>query len=219
MSTERAATAPPPVDRLHLAVDMPDSTSMPNAAKGRRRTAMYSCCIQALAAAGITDRRHDPFLDRGDGFAALIQPSDSVPRTALLDTVVPRLVDLLVKYNDEHPTEQLRLRAAINTGPVHNDGDGWYGESLDLTFRLLDASQLKKRARETKSPLVLVVSDEIYSSVVRQGYDGIDPRMFRADVRVQIAGQRYRGWSCTPVTTMNCHSPNQPHRLQLIPPS
>lgn len=198
MRTERSATAVPPVDRLHFAVDMPNSTSLPNAGKGRLRNVMYHLCGQALAAAGITEDRHDPFLDRGDGLAALIQPSDDVPRTALLDTVVPRLVDLLIEYNAERSTEQLRLRTAINIGPVHNDGSGWYGESLDLTFRLLDSRQLKKRASETTRPLVLVVSDEIYSSVVRQGYDGINPRTFHQDIWVKLARQRHRGWSCTP---------------------
>jgi hypothetical protein len=198
MAIKHATTTIPPVDRLHLAVDIPDSTSRPNATKGRFRKVMYSLCGEALAAAGITPDRRDPFLDRGDGFAVLIYPSDEVPRTALLDTVVPTLVDSLLKYNDEHPAEHLRLRTAINAGPVHNDGDGWYGESLDLTFRLLNSSQLKKRVRETAEPLALVVSEEIYSTVVRQGYDGIDAHMFHSDVRVQIAGHRYRGWTWIP---------------------
>jgi len=40
----------------------------------------------------------------------------------------------------------------------------------------------------------LVVSGDIYSSVVRHGYDGIDQHAFHPLVRVQIAGNRYPGW-------------------------
>jgi hypothetical protein len=199
MPAERTAATYPPVDRHHLAVDIPNSTARTNAVKGRIRKVMYALCGEALAAAGIYDDDRDPFLDRGDGFVALIHPSDKIPRTALLDTVVPTLVDLLVKYNDEHSTEQLRLRTAVNTGPVHNDGEGWYGESLDLTFRLLNSPQVKKRLHATDKPLALVISEDIYSTVVRQGYDGIDAHMFRREVLVQIAGYRHRGWIWVPL--------------------
>jgi len=43
-------------------------------------------------------------------------------------------------------------------------------------------------------PLILVVSEEIYSSVVRHGYDGIDNETFRQSVRVRVADRRYPGW-------------------------
>jgi hypothetical protein len=41
---------------------------------------------------------------------------------------------------------------------------------------------------------VLVVSGDIYRSVVRHGYDGIDQHAYHPLVRVQIAGNRYPGW-------------------------
>jgi len=43
-------------------------------------------------------------------------------------------------------------------------------------------------------PLILVISGDIYSSVVRHGYDGIDHEAFHSLVRVQVAGKRYPGW-------------------------
>ena len=59
---------------------------------------------------------------------------------------------------------------------------------------MLDAARVKRTLREAAGPLTLVVSGDIYSSVVRHGYDGIDHHAFHPLVRVQIAGTRYPGW-------------------------
>jgi hypothetical protein len=59
---------------------------------------------------------------------------------------------------------------------------------------LLDAIPVKKALQATADPLILVISGDIYSSVVRHGYDGIDQQAFHPLVRVQIAGKRYPGW-------------------------
>ena len=62
---------------------------------------------------------------------------------------------------------------------------------------------MKKILRETTDPLVLVVSDDIYSSVVRHGYDGIDHETFYQLVGVQVAGRRYHGWIHLPEQAMH----------------
>jgi hypothetical protein len=82
----------------------------------------------------------------------------------------------------------------MHAGEVHYDANGCFGEALDVAFRLLDAARVKRALRETADPLVLVISGDIYSSVVRHGYDGIDQQAFRPLVRVQVAGRRYPGW-------------------------
>jgi hypothetical protein len=43
-------------------------------------------------------------------------------------------------------------------------------------------------------PLLVVVSDDIYTSVVRHGYAGIDVRSFDEVAHVKVAGERHRGW-------------------------
>lgn len=86
----------------------------------------------------------------------------------------------------------------MHAGEVHYDPNGCFGEALDVAFRLLDAARVKRTLRETADPLSLVISGEIYSSVVRHGYDGIDDQTFRPLVRVQIAGRRYPGWIYIP---------------------
>jgi hypothetical protein len=82
----------------------------------------------------------------------------------------------------------------MHAGEVHYDANGCFGEALDVAFRLLDATRVKRTLREAAGPLILVVSGDIYSSVVRHGYDGLDQHAFHQLVRVQIAGNRHLGW-------------------------
>ena len=44
----------------------------------------------------------------------------------------------------------------IHAGEIHFDGMGYFGEALDVAFRLLDAPRLKNRLRQVVTPLVLV---------------------------------------------------------------
>jgi hypothetical protein len=63
--------------------------------------------------------------------------------------------------------------------------------ALGLGF---DAARVKRALREAADPLVLVISGDIHSTVVRHGYDGIDHQAFQSLVRVHVAGRRYPGW-------------------------
>ena len=112
---------------------------------------------------------------------------------------IPALSRLLADYNASlprasRPQRQLRVRVVVHAGEVHYDANGCFGEALDIAFRLLDAAHVKKALAATADPLVLVVSGDIYRTIVRHGYDGIDQRAFQPLVRVQIAGNRYPGW-------------------------
>ena len=90
----------------------------------------------------------------------------------------------------------------VHAGEVHYDANGCFGEALDVAFRLLDAARVKRALREMADPLILVVSEAIYSSVVRHGYDGIDHEAFHQMVRVQVAGRRHPGWIHLPGQAM-----------------
>jgi hypothetical protein len=170
-----------------MAVDIEGSTARTNPAKARLREAMYDIVEKALDSGGVAEHRRDPFIDRGDGLLALIHPADDVPKTVLLDPVIPTLRDLL-------RGQGFRLRAVLHAGEVHYDARGCFGEALDIASRLLDSANLKRRLHGTTEPLVLAVSDDIYFSVVRHSYDGIDNRDFAPAVRVRVAGRTHRGW-------------------------
>jgi hypothetical protein len=196
-------TASLPHYRAIVALDIERSTSRPNPIKGELRNKTYELFEVALRTAGIGSRHRDRFVDRGDGILALIHPVNQAPKALLLNRVVPFFSRLLTEYNASLPRHslaqrQLRIRVVMHAGEVHYDANGCFGEALDVPFRLLDAARVKRALREAADPLILVVSGDIYSSVVRHGYDGIDRQTFYPLVRVEVAGTRYPGWIYIP---------------------
>src|SRR5581483_6149964 len=169
-----------PVHRSIVAVDIEQSTRRSDSVKAELRENTYRLLQEAMTYAGIEPRHCDPFTDRGDGIIVLIHPTDEVPKTFLLSQVVPELARLVADYNLSLPTEAwrqrgLRLRAVVHAGEIHYDGRGYFGEALNMAFRLLDAPQVKAHLRKVAAPLILVVSEEIYRGVVRHQCEGIDP--------------------------------------------
>lgn len=197
-----------PVHRSILAIDI-ESFSPPRTASIRieLRLQLYRLVQEALDYTGADSSCCDPFEDRGDGMLVLIHPTDAVPKTLLLSRFIPELTRLLVDYNltlppDEWPRRGLRLRAAVHAGEIHFDDNGYFGEALDLTCRLLDAPGLKKLHASVASPLVLVVSDDIYYGVVKHGYDGLREDTYRFEVRVSMAGRKRQGYVHVPVEAL-----------------
>jgi hypothetical protein len=52
------------------------------------------------------------------------------------------------------------------------------------------------------TPLVVVVSEDIYWSIVQHEYDGIPGSAFEPLVRVTVAGRRRRGWVHVPASRL-----------------
>jgi hypothetical protein len=188
-----------PRHRTIVAVDIEQSTNRPDSVKALLRHALYDLFDQALHSAGIHKRHRDRFSDRGDGLLALIRPVDQVPKPVLLNRAVPIFSRLLADYNAnvprvDHLRLQLRVRVVVHAGEIHYDANGCFGEALDIAFRLLDAPGVKKTLRTATDPLTLVISGEIYQTIVRHGCDGIDPHAFQPLIRVHVAGHHYPGW-------------------------
>jgi class 3 adenylate cyclase len=185
--------------RSILAVDIEGSTRRNNRGRGDLRYEVYRLVGEALSVTGIgTQHYHHPFTDRGDGFLVLLRPVDELPKRLLLSHLIPALARLLAAYNSAiSPVDHagiLRLRAVIHAGEVLCDGNGYFGEDLDVAFRLLEAPKFKKELKNATVPLALVTSDYIYRSVVKQGYEGIDDRKYLPLVTVDVGGQRWKGW-------------------------
>jgi hypothetical protein len=196
-----------PVYRSILAVDLEGSTKRTNPAKGELRRVLYQLMDRALAATEIAEQHLEPPADRGDGMLILIRPHDDVPKTALLGRLIPALTTLLAEHNATvpDPSLRMRLRAVIHAGEVHLDDWGFYGEELDVAFRLLDSPTVKRAlGAASMSPLVLVISDEIFRTIIRHGY--LDEGRYRPLVRVRVADQQRRGWVHTPVAA-DCDRP------------
>lgn len=187
-----------PVYRSIVAIDIEGSTTRSNPVKGRLRRVMYDLLERSLDAAHVTAEHMEPPIDLGDGVLLLIRPHDDVPKTILLDVLIPLLTELLAEHNTTtiSPAAQMRLRAVVHAGEVHSDDRGFYGEAIDVAMRLLDSARLKNTLRRAPSPLALVVSDDIYCAIVSHGYlesDGYHPL-----VRVRVGNKQHCGWIHAP---------------------
>ncbi len=193
-----------PVHRSILAVDIEGSTQRTNPVKDELRELLYRLVAGALGYAGIGEEQHDPIADLGDGVLVLFRPADELPKPLLLSRLVPALAGLLAARNSGiSPAEQpriMRLRAVLHAGEIVHDGKAPFGEDLDVAFRLLDAPRFKAHTRRCTSPVALVVSDYIYESVIRHGYEGIDDEEFHPLVTVNVGRRRRRGWVHLPAT-------------------
>lgn len=187
-----------PVHRSILAVDIEGSTRRTNPVKEELRELLYRLMAGALAFAGIGEAHHDPIADFGDGVLVLLRPADELPKPLLLSRLIPALAGLLAARNSGiSPAEQsrvMRLRAVVHAGEVLYDGRAPFGEDLDVAFRLLEAPKFKAHTRCCPSPVALVVSDYIYQSIIRHGYEGIDDEEFRPLVTVKVGQRRRKGW-------------------------
>lgn len=188
-----------PHHRTIIALDIEQSTTRTDPVKAELRSKIYELFDEALRSAGIRTPHRDPFIDRGDGLLALIHPVEQAPKAILLNHAIPVLNRLLADRNSSlphisRPQRQLRIRVVMHAGEVHYDANGCFGEALDIAFRLLDATPVKKALQTTSEPLILVISGDIYRSVVRHGHGGIERNAFCQAVRVQIADYRYPGW-------------------------
>jgi class 3 adenylate cyclase len=194
---------PPAIDPSHhrtiVALDIERSTTRTNPVKAELRTKIYELFDAALRSAGVHECHRDRFIDRGDGVLALIHPVNEAPKLRLLNQAIPALNQFLADYNAALPhlsrsERQLRIRVVMHAGEIHYDENGCFGEALDIAFRLLDANRVKKALEMTADPLVLVVSEDIYRSVVHHAYDGIDLSTFHQLVRVKVGGNHHRAW-------------------------
>ncbi|MBN6040278.1 hypothetical protein [Amycolatopsis sp. 195334CR] len=184
-----------PRHRTVVAVDVEGSTRRTNHRRRDMREALYDVVEYALLAAGILERHRDPLIDRGDGILILIHPADSVPKAIILSRMLPALAAALASH-----AHRLRLRAAVHTGEVHYDRHGCYGDAVDLTFRLLEAPDLKTALAAAPAELVVVASEDVYRAVIRHEYDGLDKSTFRQAIDVRMGGERHLGWVRTSFT-------------------
>ena len=188
-----------PVYRTIVILDLEGSTMRTNPVKGELRRVMYDLLGHSLEAVAVTGNRLEQLSDRGDGVLILIKPHDEVPKTVLLTRLIPLLATLIAEYNARaaQPALQMRLRAVVHAGEVHLDRRGCYGEAIDVAVRLLDAPRVKGALKQAEAPLVLVISNEIHSGIVCQGY--VDDNKYLPLVRVQVGQRRHLGWLHVPV--------------------
>lgn len=152
-----------------------------DAARARMHDTMRQVVSDAFDAGGVlwADRLHE---DRGDGMLVIVPGRISVPM--LIGPLLARLTAGLRAYNraaDE--SSRIQLRAAMHVGLVHTHPNGWSGNALIDTFRLLETAPLKRSLAAVGTELAFIASDVVYETVVRAGPMEVDPGDFhRVDV-------------------------------------
>jgi class 3 adenylate cyclase len=179
-----------------LGLDVAGSTKRTDIGRLRMREQMYDTLDEALRTSGLGTKWEEDRVDRGDG--AMILFKADVPKPLLLSKVVPALTHQLLSSNAYHSDIPMQLRVVVHAGEVHSDRRGYCGEALDLAFRLLNSGTLKRKLELAPGFLAVVVSESIYTSIVRHDYPGIDGAAFEQAVWVKVGTQRHRGWVHVP---------------------
>lgn len=123
--------------------------------------------------------------DRGDGLLVVAPPS--IPTARIMAGIHRELPALLRTHNSTYTEpSHIRLRIAVNVGPVTTDRIGMSGDAIIRTARLVEAPALKTAMETTGHGLGIIVSDFVYETAV--GHAGQLPgtdRYQRVDVRLK----------------------------------
>jgi hypothetical protein len=90
-----------------------------------------------------------------------------------------------------------RLGAATCGAPVEHDGYGFVGTDINLLFRMLEARPLRHALAGSTAELALIVSDDVYRSLVCRCPSLVSPEVFQ-QVRFQVKHTRARAWIYLP---------------------
>jgi hypothetical protein len=158
------------------------------------RQAMYEALTEAFAAGGIG---WDSCVseDRGDGALILIPPE--VPKIRLV-TGFPGVLAAAVYHHNlgSGVPERMRLRVALHAGEVYRDAHGVAGVAVNHAFRLAEAPVLRSALAASSGVLALIVSDWLFSEVVRHDPAAV-PGSYR-QVQVLVKETAATGWIRVP---------------------
>ena len=164
--------------------------SRTNANQVRTRRGLYGAMKDAFGAAGIP--WHECHVeDRGDG--VLILAPANVPKALFVDLLPSALADALRGHNRSHPAEEeIRLRLALHAGELYHDEFGVTGSSINRTFRILDADEVKARFAAATGVLAIIGSTWFYDEVIRNS----DWSRVKSYVAVEVNNKetRTRAW-------------------------
>ena len=156
------------------------------------RAVLYRSLREAFGRAGISwegCRRED----RGDGMFVLV-PAE-VPKGLLVEKLPLALAADLRVHNDMYAGQhRIRMRMALHAGEVRYDEHGVTGASVNLAFRLLDASPLKTALAGSPGVLAVIASSWFFEEVVRHSAVATA----YCQVKVSVKETMTTGWICLP---------------------
>jgi CRP-like cAMP-binding protein len=155
------------------------------------RSAMYRILKDVFDSGGVSwDACYRE--DRGDGVLILIPPR--IPTCTVVNAVVSRAAAALRQHNDNvGDARNIRLRVAVNVGPVTADPEGISGSIINEAARFIEAPALKKGMVEGAADLGFATSDFVYKTVIRQT---AGPAVFGRFLRIKFQAKKskYVAW-------------------------
>jgi hypothetical protein len=183
--------APAPVTiRMGFAVDVAGYSARPAGAKldAQARTASIVGEVLRDMNLDIADTDHH---GTGDGMIVFLPPSVEIHRVLppLIRITASRLAADNRRYHD-----RLRLRLAAAVGPLGVAAIGFGNNTIVECARMVDSDAIKSALKDNPdADLAVLVSEELYSWVIGEGYDGLDPAEFR-HVDVHVKDFDKSGW-------------------------
>ena len=127
--------------------------------------------------------------DRGDGLLTVVPPS--VTTAQVIGHLHKELPAALEEHNRaHHDSAQIKLRVAINVGPVITDTMGVSGEAIIVAARLVEAPPFKEAMEESQADLGIIASAFIHETVIRHdlGLTGY------SQVQVDVKESSFPAW-------------------------
>lgn len=127
--------------------------------------------------------------DRGDGLLIIVPPG--VTTTETMVCVHRELPGRLRFHNRTYgEAARIRLRIAVNVGPVMGDPLGMSGDAIIRTARLVEASVLKEAMAATGASLGIIVSRFVYETVIEPANELIDADEYN---EVEVRNKEFQG--------------------------
>jgi class 3 adenylate cyclase len=129
--------------------------------------------------------------DRGDGLLLVVPPH--IPTARVMTLLHRELPGKLQRHNRTYSElARIRLRVAINVGPVMSDAVGISGEAIIRAARLIDAPVIKEAMTATGATLGIIASEFVYETAIRHA-EWIDVNDYNL-VKVNVKESRIPGW-------------------------
>lgn len=130
--------------------------------------------------------------DRGDGLLIVVPPHITTAQIiALLHRELP---GELWRHNRTYRESAcIRLRVAVNVGPITTDIVGMSGEAIIRTARLVDAPTFKDAMKESGATLGIIASEFVYENIIRHAAGLIEVNGYKL-VNVDVKESHIPGW-------------------------
>ncbi|NKE62977.1 hypothetical protein FXN61_42160 [Lentzea sp. PSKA42] len=142
--------------------------------------------------------------ERREGVLVVVPPS--VATSTIVDRLISHLEAGIRRYNREAAPLRIQLRASLHVGPVTVSAEGLSGRSIATASRLLNAPALMNHLARTDADLAVMVSSQVYETVIRHASGFADPTRYE-EVVVLTEESEAPAWLCAAETRSSSTRP------------